>query len=1028
MKQPFLDKQFYRVNFGQGLDTKTDAKVLSSGKMVALQNAQFTQANAINKRNGFAAVGSPDSTDLISNLQSFQGNVFGIGSPTANSAIRSMYSLNAAGSLAASAPSFNDFQVTSSQVISNSQAQPQADSASANGYTLHAWLSNVISNTITSVYYEVVQIATGQVIVPQTQLLGAGFPAFTRYSDVRCLAIGSNIVLGATQAGQLSLATFNTVTQSLVYSGTFGWTPIGSGFVQWDWLAINGATTSSQRILLSYVASATLITVAALSNTASVVSTTFYTHNATSTFSTIGMATPYAASSTMFNLLYLDGFTGYAWQVPMNSSLSFGTSVSNNTSSGSFLISGQERSDGSVLAFSCGAAGTGQDSTFSTLFRSGVGTLVGTGMGGIAVHSKPIYKNDNSIYFWGLYSSLLQAQYILFQWIGTYSINSVTYNNAILPAARILYGNAVGISTTINQPWTRLAVSVDNLGSGRYRLDCISSGIEYPSSTGIIQNGAVSQLNMNFGYYGAYASATQNNQQIIAGGFNALNDGGGITELGFFLYPENITTVISTTGGNLGTGVYQYVAIYGWYDNIGNLHRSETSVPVTVTTTTGTTNKVSLNIANLNATLKQSSNYNRVNAFIEVYRDTVNASPVIYYLISNTPTVSSVAGGFVTIVDTISDTNIAFQQILYTEGGVEDNYTLDGTAVICAGPDRLFASDPNNNGIVHVGQPYIPTDGLTFFSGITQLLPTNDGPITGMIYMDTSLIVFKARSIYACQGLGPTSNGQNNQLTPFQLITDDMGCDNPNACTLYPGGILFKSAKGYYRLGHDLSFNPKDNYIGESVESYNSYSCLRALHVPDRNQVRFALSDNATILCYDYFFEQWSTIQSSVTDMTTVGGNFYLASNTPSIGALVGQETVGTFVDALLSPTGIPWLIQSGWFALNQLQGMQRVYRLRFLGDFKSTHTIAVNIAYDYEGSAGNWTFNETHTLTSANITASGSAYQFEIFPLRQKCEAIMWQITDGTPTGESFDLTDCEIEVGLIPGRRFPLAASKGG
>lgn len=48
----------------------------------------------------------------------------------------------------------------------------------------------------------------------------------------------------------------------------------------------------------------------------------------------------------------------------------------------------------------------------------------------------------------------------------------------------------------------------------------------------------------------------------------------------------------------------------------------------------------------------------------------------------------------------------------------------------------------------------------------------------GMLYMDASLIIFKARSIYVMTGQGPTSNGQNNSYSQPQLITADVGCDN----------------------------------------------------------------------------------------------------------------------------------------------------------------------------------------------------------------------------------------------------------
>ncbi len=79
-----LQKEFYRVNFGKGLDTKSDAKVLNAGQMTVLQNAQFTAVNRVSKRYGFAAVGSTNTNpETIQRLDNFNGNVVGWGNPGA---------------------------------------------------------------------------------------------------------------------------------------------------------------------------------------------------------------------------------------------------------------------------------------------------------------------------------------------------------------------------------------------------------------------------------------------------------------------------------------------------------------------------------------------------------------------------------------------------------------------------------------------------------------------------------------------------------------------------------------------------------------------------------------------------------------------------------------------------------------------------------------------------------------------------------------------------------------------------------
>ena len=106
----------------------------------------------------------------------------------------------------------------------------------------------------------------------------------------------------------------------------------------------------------------------------------------------------------------------------------------------------------------------------------------------------------------------------------------------------------------------------------------------------------------------------------------------------------------------------------------------------------------------------------------------------------------------------MSDLAIQGNELLYTDGGVDDNYTIDGCSVIASNGVNLFANDPNSNGIIHIGKQFTPTNGLTFFAGITALLPTADGPITNMIYMDATLVIFKQRSIYTI-----TRTGTNRQ-------------------------------------------------------------------------------------------------------------------------------------------------------------------------------------------------------------------------------------------------------------------------
>lgn len=1040
--RPGLQKETFRLNFGQGLDTHTDSKVLSSGKMLVLQNAKFQTANRLSKRDGFAAVGATQAgTAFIGVMSSFNGQLFGIGDGP--NIPRSLYvqerNANAGnGDFVATQSTYNDCQIVNSPVVANNQLVLQADMATANGYTLYGWVDAfVTASTVGTGTVRMVDATTGQILAPDFNPNNSG-SVFTRM--IRCVAVGTQlfaVTIETTAAATLGVAIYSlTVANNAVtvlastsitltrYTSGPGQTP---ALQQLDAAAY---TTSLSSVLLvafpggnagSYVAAVNPATLAI-----------YWYSNFSASTTTSGLAlvrAPPGALSTTFGALLVDSNkrvnlasinTGGGASAATVSAASSAFSTTLN------VIIGQQLTNGTLFVAVGSYTGTtvpqisGNIQTYA-VNSSGTFSLE-TNRGGmnLAIHSQVVYQNDNSLYFWTIYPSEIQGQYILM------SRQSVNGANSIVPAARTLVGNAIGPAIgTI--PYA--AVSVASGGSGIFDAPALTIGQQSFVGGVLTQSPALSKMRADFNYANAYLSTALNNQCVIAGGFNALYDGATVGELGFFMFPEGYTASLTTTVGALSVGLYEYLAIYEWYDNYGNLHQSETGVPISITATSATSS-VALKIPTLATTLKR---YNLIGnnganePSVVLYRTTANANPQIFYRVTSIAGTALASGTqFVNYTDTAADSTITANTILYTQGGIADNFTIDGTSVICAGPDRIYAADPNNTGIIHVGKPYTQTVGLSFFSGITILIPTEGGPVTNMQYMDSSLVIFKARMIIVVQGQGPTANGQGSSYSPALVVTRDVGCDNPRAATSYTDGILFKSAKGYYRLGRDLSFAADSNYIGQGVEAFNSFLCLRAMTREDRNEARFLLSNNQTILVYNYLFNQWSSIITSATDMTEVNGAFYVSSATPGVGALVAQETVGAFTDALLSPTGIPFLITTGWCALNQLQGCQRVYRVRFLGDFKSTHTLKVEFAYDFEG-GDSPTFSETHNITSANITSNGSAYQCEAFPLRQKCEAIAIRISDPSPTGESFDMTDIELEVGVTPGRRFPLSATKG-
>ena len=1015
-----LQKQTYRLNMGMGLEGKTDPKVMGSGKMLVLQNAKFVVGNRINKRDGFAAVGSADAINTINRIDRYGLNPIGWGTSAAGRSFFSyLQSLNSyAGGMALSTISpGTDFVTTSAVTVANNNTQPLSDSTSMNGYTIQAWYET----TAATVYYRIIQ-ESNQSVVQSGQLA-----AFVPTTDcVRTCYLNSQYLIASchvTASSQVYMVSAYIGGGSIALaSTTIASVPTASPSFD----LMNGGLSGA--VLMAYQSSATALQFLSL-NAANFLTITPVAYTQAVTITTYGLPSMNPGTLSVTSGCLFSDFNSRINFLPVsnNAGVLIGTptiSATNDTTVR--VITGQKCSNNTYRAFvtsntSAALPQTLCETTPYTINASNTFTAWPKILGQ-AIHSKPIYVDDNNVYFWTLFPSLAQGQYVLFN----HRFSSFANNYSSSPAARLLFGQAMGPAQgTIPTQ----AVAPGSYATNRWKCAATTIGQQYSTAAGLQQLPCFSTIDMDYTFANAYHISALNNQTVIAGGMNLLYDGNSLTELGFLMYPEGYTASVTTTGGLMGAGLYQYICTYEWTDQGGQLHRSETGIPLSVTTT-GATAGVTLTVPCLRTTLRNPwpSVFGAIQApNIAVYRTTVSANPQIFYRVATVA--SSALSQSVTVSDTAADTVITANQFIYTQGGVSDNFTVDGTTVICALPDRLVAADPNNNGIVHVGIQYTPTVGLAFHPTVQMLFPTADGPFTNFQYMDTTFVAFKARSIYAVSGVGPTPNGQNNGFSQPQLITPEIGCDNPHAATICPEGIIFKSAKGYFILGRDLSFDPATNYVGAAVEAYNSLSCLRAVTLTDLNECRFLLSDKQTILVYNYFFKQWSTIQTSANDMTVaLDGSLYTANATPSFGGLVAKQTIGTFTDATLSasPTGYPFKITTGWIALNQLQGCMRIYRVRFLGDFKSTHTLQVEFAYDYEG-GDSPTFAETHTITSANITSGSSAWQCEAFPLRQKCQSICLRITDPSPTGESFDLTDVELEVGVQPGRRFPLSSLKG-
>ena len=494
---------------------------------------------------------------------------------------------------------------------------------------------------------------------------------------------------------------------------------------------------------------------------------------------------------------------------------------------------------------------------------------------------------------------------------------------------------------------------------------------------------------------------------MFSGGRLTYYDGDTCAEMGFHYYPFGLSGV-GGASGNLSPGQYQYVACFEWTDAYGQVVRSAPSAALTITN--AASDKNTLTIPTLRLTNKPGV------AQVTLYRTQANGT-TFYQInnlgsstsstLNNNPTVDSVS-----FVDILADTSIASNPQLYTTGGVLQNDAPPPCTALAIHRNRVFLLDSTNRLSVWYSKQVVPSAPVEFSAFLTLNIDPRGGDVTALATLDDKLIVFKSDRIFAVTGQGPDSTGAQNDFSDATLVTSDAGCSIPKSIVTMPQGIMFQSAKGWYLLTRSLQCE----YVGAPVEAYNTETTMAALLVGTTNQVRF-MTNNAHALVYDYLMRQWSVFTNiSAGDAVIYQGGMNFLN---PVGGLF-QETIGAFVDPL--NTYISMRVLTAWIQTAGLQGFQRAYEMLILGDWRSSHSLNVSVAYDF-GTA----FTQTDTIP---VTASAVPYQWRIFFAQQKCAAIQIQLQDvqNGSVGEGVALSGLTFLIGRKRGlRKLPSSSTFG-
>lgn len=693
---------------------------------------------------------------------------------------------------------------------------------------------------------------------------------------------------------------------------------------------------------------------------------------------------------------------------------------------------------------------------------AGKSTFIGQ-MRNVGLASKP-YRFGDNIFINTIVQANLQATYFtqcLTQGLayvpGTVNIQAA--NNTTL-ATNFALVSKHSPSNGGTYRTNRMLSQCDPVSDGVYIFAGQRKGPFTSFQNSINSNLGCAGYSVQFNAPDAFNNVSVNNNLHIVGGIKKIYDGVSCVEDNFNLFPEdyqgygcevmNSTLTVdgyylinnnsytfqgvtySANGGGLTytplvQNQYQWLVVYEWTDNAGNVQRSKPSIPFTATTSQ-TNYGVILKGPMLRLTEKIQS---RSPVIVSIYRTQDNL-PIFYKVTNdNAPIINDPTQDFWVFVDLLSDAQIATDENLYT-GSQLPNNAPPPCSLISLYQQRLMINNTEDPGTLWFSQNKfdqtqyntLALDWNTdFVEGIDSRLGNK---ITAIGLLDNTLAIFKPSSIFILSGDGPNSFDTAGQFSDAALLVSDVGCTNQNSLCFItqtpklPGGLMFKSAKGIYLLGRDETCY----YIGAQVEKYNNLTITSANLLTTSNQVVFTTVEG-TCLVYNYFFDAWTTWEGLPAINATVWKD-HLCILRPDGTVMMQQDGVfkDTFNDGVVKPVELS--ITTPWIKLNGLQGYQSVFACYLLGTLQGPHILSVNVSYDYNPS------NEGNVLINSNLAANRwgslpiwgsqgvwgnhgqfSNYQFQINMNNPRCQSIQITVSDvnNTTFSQGFSLNSLVLE-----------------
>jgi hypothetical protein len=1045
-----LDKQVVSIPFVGGLETKEDKLLIDKGKLRSLTNLTFSRDGSLAPRNSFQVL--PNSTGLNS-----------VGSP--NDIVATPSGQLLFGGIVSSTPLVEPYSQKTGVGIQG-RTPPcslRRDEIRRPTQTLMTSMDHVTSNGLTFYVWSETNVAAGTNIVlfsiideTSNSIINYGAQIDTTATSPRCCLVSTTVVLVAyTVAGVIRTATVNLLNGVITNGPTNIINDLISG-AQIDLCQIDGAAQGFILYNSTGASDANASTRCAIIDNAGALhsgpTTVTVTGNiARANVGGVGVASFAGGAHVGCVIGNTSATTAWAASVSIAGGLISGVVGVNSaaTTSKPALVGACFNPATSNVECVCGQDTTTSGFTKMAGFNVNISGVVAsiTNFQGVIntppligpiLAGKPFIQNG-----------VVMIPVCMTSTAGVTALNSTLF--IIDKTGNVIAKALIGSYASPNS--LAPIVTPSSLATGVWSLPSFVKGSLSFSSGANTTGSGICRLKLTFGRTVAASDfsttplfhANANGATYFSGAVPMFWDGTGTFEAGFHYFPEGLSATVQA-GAGLGTGAYQYTAVYEWQDNYGKRHQSAPAVPVSATTTAGN-NQVTL----LCPTLQLGTR--AANTVIVFYRTLVNGTTFFRLGTPVTPILNSLTANTVgpSANDSASDAIIQGNEILYNpiaNSAVGAGTLFNDAPPACRG---IAVSNDGRIAICGLEDPYevrfsqapVFGTGLQWNENLSLKIPQGKGEPLAMAFMDGAWYVFTPSGKYVISGNFPDSTGLNSSLTPPQLIPSDVGCIDQRTVALTPAGLTYQSQHGYYLL--DRSRADQYNAFGSAIEGdVLGQTITSAVFVESISQLRLTLPSTG-ILAYDFLQGQWGLF-TMAGSTAAAGCNWNgIYTYVDSAQTLLAQENLpaspayiaSSYVDFNVSPFSRS--IRMAWLHVSALSGFQRVRRMALLGEpftIGADASLVITVDFDYGDAAtvgtvgpGPGAYQFTISSLAADVTGSGMPLEFRHRLKHQKCESVCFTFVE-TPTadfgGAGFSWSGITLELGMRSGiHRLPAGQS---